>query len=272
MGDPLLEFECRPSMRGYDVLAFDEARASKGEGWDSHGYRPVVLGPDATDDEKYLAKRWGGFVPVFRDDEPRTPRVIRMLRPRSERCKHFDFFQSNPSAFLEFAQTPLTADGVRTLADRYGPLRTRVRERRCIDDFWGHHVDYWRSTMNALRKAVEVWDKTKVTGDYSQIIRIMERGEHPVRLEEVGTGLRVLLKKDPLEATARLCIRPIHLRDAVWIQLAHAISGSQSLATCVECKAWFTISTDHGRSDKEYCSNACRMRAYRKRRAGKKRD
>jgi hypothetical protein len=37
------------------------------------------------------------------------------------------------------------------------------------------------------------------------------------------------------------------------------------LRTCVQCRKWFTLEAGRGRSDKEYCSNACRMRAYRKR-------
>jgi hypothetical protein len=82
---------------------------------------------------------------------------------------------------------------------------------------------------------------------------------------EVGVGVSVHLKEDPLDASARLCIRPTHLSDALWIQLAQAIDGSESLRTCVECKKWFTIKAGRGRSDKEYCSDACRMRAYRKR-------
>jgi hypothetical protein len=48
-------------------------------------------------------------------------------------------------------------------------------------------------------------------------------------------------------------------------ELAQAIDGSQSLRNCMVCKQWFTISAGQGRSDKEYCSDACRVRAYRKR-------
>ena len=49
--------------------------------------------------------------------------------------------------------------------------------------------------------------------------------------------------------------------------LGAAIDGSESLQNCVECERWFTISAGQGRSHKAYCSNACRMQAYRKRKA-----
>jgi hypothetical protein len=73
------------------------------------------------------------------------------------------------------------------------------------------------------------------------------------------------LREDPLSASARLCIRPNSLAHALWAQLLLAIDGNANLAACVQCRKWFTMEAGHGRSDKEYCSNACRMRAYRKR-------
>jgi hypothetical protein len=180
-----------------------------------------------------------------------------------------DLFQSGPSAFIEFAQTPLTPDGVKAFADRYGPLKSQHTERQHIRHFFGHVLESWYSEIRDLRKAVDLWDKTKTTGNFRQIIRLLDRGgESDLEFElqsEVGIVVSALLKKDPSGASPRLCIRPSHLRDALWVQLAHAIGGSQSLGTCVECKAWFTIPAGGGRSDKEYCSNACRMRAYRKR-------
>jgi hypothetical protein len=44
-----------------------------------------------------------------------------------------------------------------------------------------------------------------------------------------------------------------------------AIDGNLNLRSCVQCRKWFTLEAGKGRSDKEYCTNACRMRAYRKR-------
>jgi hypothetical protein len=258
----LLDFECRPAIGGYDVVAFDQARVERAEDGGS-----LVLPPDATDDEWDLANRWGG---LLLGPPELSPGVLNILRPRSERTKRFDLLQSGPSAFIEFAQTPLTPDGVKAFADRYGPLKSQHTELQQISHFWGHVIEGWYGEIRDLRKAVALWDKTKTTGNFGQIIRLVEQGGESDFFEsqlqsEVGIVVSVLLKKDPLGASPRLCIRPSHLRDALWVQLAHAIDGSQSLATCVECKAWFTIPAGRGRSDKQYCSDACRMRAYRKR-------
>jgi hypothetical protein len=47
---------------------------------------------------------------------------------------------------------------------------------------------------------------------------------------------------------------------------SHARSSASIRALC---RKWFTIEEGQGRSDKQYCSNACRMRAYRKRKASR---
>ena len=106
----LLEFECRPSVSGYDVIAIDPAQGG-------------LLGLGLNID--YLVHDWGTLVLASWRFVNKTAEKIELLRPRSQRTRHFDLFQSNQSAYLEFAQTPLTADAVKALADRYGPLRTK---------------------------------------------------------------------------------------------------------------------------------------------------
>ena len=264
----LLEFECRPAVGGYDVVTFDQLRGKKPPR--GAAYSAIVLSPDASDDERFMGNRWGRHL-LIGDHDPRdgtpTPRVIGMLRPRSERIRRFDLFQSGPSTFLEFARTPLTPEGVKAFVDVYGPLYARRAEEYCITDFFGHYIGVWASEIREMRKAVELWDELKTTGDFSKLIRVLERRSdlRAQRDREFGTETSILLKKDRSGA-ARLCIRPAHLRDALWIQLALAIDGNLNLRACVECRNWFTLEAGSGRSDKVYCSNARRMRAYRKRR------
>jgi hypothetical protein len=87
---------------------------------------------------------------------------------------------------------------------------------------------------------------------------------HPADFEP-GVAVNLRLKENPLSASASLCIRPYSLLHALWAQLFLAIDGNLNLRTCVQCRKWFTLEAGRGRSDKEYCSSACRMRAYRKR-------
>ena len=240
--------------------------------------------------------------PVREDEDDASSRVIiekwRVLQPRSERTRHFDLFKVSSCAFLEFAQTPATEDGIKDFAGRYGPLEPdKVKrlptvaetltvadlddlQQTNLEDFdlaldekysvepdrterrpFGREILWWSTRIREMHRAVELWEMSKSTGDFSKIIRRVQKNfMHPD-----GVSVELLLKKDPLSASARLCIRPPSLLHALWAQLALAIDGNVNLRACVQCRKWFTLEAGRGRSDKEYCSNACRMRAYRKR-------
>ena len=64
-----------------------------------------------------------------------------------------------------------------------------------------------------------------------------------------------------------LRLAPNSLLGAIWLQFAMAADENRSYERCSSCDGWFEISPGHGRPDKTYCSNACRMRAYRKRKS-----
>ncbi len=79
------------------------------------------------------------------------------------------------------------------------------------------------------------------------------------------------LARTQLQLTARpdgggkivLRYRPVLLIDAIWQQFAREVAGIIQCATCPApgCGRWFLLSA--GRSDRQYCSPACRMRVWR---------
>jgi hypothetical protein len=245
----LLEFECRPAIGGYRIAAFDQ-RKFKEDDFNFDGDFVGRLPPNATEDERYLIEKWG----VTASPMGEEPEVFEFLAPNSEGTRRFDLFVSDSSAFLKFARVPITPEGVIAFADQFGLLGSG--EAGMIDD--------WYRQIKKMRRAVTAWEKANATDDFNAVVRLAER-QGQQRGFDGGGGVNVLLKKDPLTGAPRLCLRPNDLLDALWIQLTLAIDGSQNLQTCAECRAWFTIEAGRDRSDKRYCSNACRMRAYRKR-------
>ena len=299
----LLEFECRVPVDGYRLIIFDE-RKFEGAQFahpETHGgflvnengvsvIKPdysVVPPPDATEDERYLLDKWGMHIVPEVSSELRIeygiePEVREILEPKSDKVRRFDLFKEASSPFLSFLNAPITrrasspllklekppperrnVETAKALADRFGPLHGGGRPQ---------YANQWVFMVEELRRAVTKWEKAKETGDFSSIIQFISRQgrldeKHGVIFEsEVGRiDANILLRERPVDGAALLCIRPKTLLNALWTQLALAINGSQSLRTCVECKKWFAIKSDRGRSDKKYCSDACRMRAYRKR-------
>ncbi len=73
-------------------------------------------------------------------------------------------------------------------------------------------------------------------------------------------GGRFELNADPDFA---LRYRPSRLSDAIWQRFAEEIAGIITCARCPapKCGRWFLRSA--GRSDRQYCSHACQMRAWR---------
>jgi len=69
------------------------------------------------------------------------------------------------------------------------------------------------------------------------------------------------------EGKGRMTVRhvPDNLLGAIWLQMALAIERNVEFRRCTECDTWFEVSREGGRSDKIYCSSACRVKAHRER-------
>jgi hypothetical protein len=56
---------------------------------------------------------------------------------------------------------------------------------------------------------------------------------------------------------------PSTLAQALWLQIANAIVAGPLFRSCQVCKRWFAFSAKAPRTKVEFCSDACRLRAYR---------
>lgn len=55
------------------------------------------------------------------------------------------------------------------------------------------------------------------------------------------------------------------LAGALWLQFALAVTGDKEYRPCTECGMWLEIAPDTYRTNRGYCSDACRAKAYRDR-------
>jgi hypothetical protein len=62
-------------------------------------------------------------------------------------------------------------------------------------------------------------------------------------------------------------IVPANLVGALWLQYAQSLTSHTSYRRCQECGTWFAVSPDKNRTDRLFCDNPCRSRAYRGRQA-----
>jgi hypothetical protein len=79
----------------------------------------------------------------------------------------------------------------------------------------------------------------------------------------VCTGLRTE------QPRIELRLSPYGLIGVIWLQLALALEGSKEFRKCTVCRAWYGCSTGQARARRTYCSDKCKMRAYRHRKQKK---
>lgn len=68
-----------------------------------------------------------------------------------------------------------------------------------------------------------------------------------------------------LDQDSRLQFMTSTLASALWLQLADAVANDRNYARCRVCGTWFEVSPGIARSHRRFCSDACRVKAYRHR-------
>lgn len=213
----------------------------------------------------------------------------------------YDPLQEKPALYREFAETDPTPEGILRFANQWGGLEKYGVDFRPKDEvkfpprgpsedpyfmcYHGETFETWEDSISMLRSSIQLWDMIQA-GDIKGIqeqefFKDFLSSERPTIEEIRDAGLRWIqiwvnanlgrLAQPKLffnENKSRLTIyvAPHNLRGAFWLQFARAIEGDFHYSRCVECSGWMEIAVGSGRPDKKYCSNACRMRSYRKRR------
>jgi hypothetical protein len=59
-----------------------------------------------------------------------------------------------------------------------------------------------------------------------------------------------------------LALRPLNLAGVLWLQASQAMERGLEFRKCGECGRWFEVTPKMG--EKKLCSDACKMRAFRR--------
>jgi len=165
-------------------------------------------------------------------------------------------------------------DQVIRLASMYGLLTASGKVARA-GDLPPEPVETWHREIRALRNATALWDAIAGNDD-AALRRALPQHQAAKRkdllglarehlawqvTEKVAGGRLELIAPDGGPFAIRH--RPVRLIDAIWQQFAGEIAGRMTAARCPApgCGRWFPRSV--GRSDRQFCSHACQMRAWR---------
>lgn len=171
---------------------------------------------------------------------------------------------------------------------------------------FGEPLEIWASAIAHMRIAVQLWEGIQNTDEDALISLLRELRRVPIGVdEEQEARHRLWLRstssvddslnaREPVEAACdqlsiiindqlssalslmlsretdmawELSLNPNGLLNALWLQFAYAIAGGIQHRACIVCNAWFEVAPGRGRREKRFCSDACRMRAYRNRKS-----
>ena len=251
----LIDFQWELCPDGYEVLEFDPTglevkpltlmKGGKQLG-DPFGY-DLIPSPDTPEATCVLLDEvdQSFLLHLLREVEDRPE----FIRAKSPRRSPINPIRDHSGMFLELANTPVTQSSIIGFAEKYGLLRGSGPE----------YFGSWPITLDRLKTAVDIWSENKAKNDLNELVQAWNGREGRISID-------VQLAKTAYPERPNICLVPATLQDAAWLQFAQAASASQDLKKCRWCTTWFAFGSGTGRKKSaEYCSDKCRVTAFRKR-------
>jgi hypothetical protein len=158
--------------------------------------------------------------------------------------------------FAVFAKTPATPEGIKTFCDNFGLLGGGRADMpfRGAPKFEAALVSPILHEQARFRRAFDLFEK----GDNSALVKRWNSMDGaPLIRTELHVGP---------EGRLQMVLVPPDLLQALWLQFAlHACSDAK-LFRCERCNNFFAVGLGTGRrSTSKWCSNACKVAAFKER-------
>jgi hypothetical protein len=244
---------------------------------------------------------------VLRKDDPGHAELVLAEKLTGPRRRYRPLDRQHATLFRTFARTDSSPDGVLSFARRYGLLGGAVsmyqnqglpyvasgRERLA-----GDAPETWQGQISRMRMAVELFDALAahngpaldhyhrliakvplpliVTPQEKETWSVTPPGSRSAVTQflrwMVETSLKDVspkLARSNQESGLRLIFAPRSLIDAMWLQLAMAITEQKRYPPCRHCGNPFEIARGETgfRKNREFCSDRCKSADYRARRS-----
>jgi hypothetical protein len=201
---------------------------------------------------------------------------------RIRRHRRYAPLRTHTALFRTFVDLDPSPESIVNFADRFGLL---------TDPDKGEPLATWRSAIADMRPAVESWETNlisaphqgmgkpvvdesgKALGTFQVTSAVFGgRGHRDNVLFELGcligqkiSNVRPVFNYDELLDGFRLRFMPSNLLEAMWLQFGQAVESNKSFRKCRGCGTWFELSPKTARTDKVFCTEACKAKAYRRR-------
>jgi hypothetical protein len=173
----------------------------------------------------------------------------------SARFERYDAIRIS-GLFRIFADAPETAEGMRDFAAKFGIPADSSDDRGSGSNVIAALVGPLLAHRAALRAALDRLDAGDATALVDRFARYWGR-------------VRIALRPKP-EGGVEPVLVPFNLVQAMWLQLGLHAASEAKLLRCERCGMPFRAGAGTGRRDTaKYCSNACKVAAFRKRHDGR---
>jgi hypothetical protein len=206
---------------------------------------------EATDAERRLLAKWGIRLEPHPDEDWE---IGRFIEPRNEKTRDADVFAMGPDLFVEFANINGSEGRLLTFVNKYG----------CLDDRFPPFVSNYLAAAARFRKVLRQFEADIKTGSARWLSSFKE-----LRPKDIG-GVSDLNVEPHFDAEGlQIFLMPPDLETAIWLQFLLKAADNVRLTHCHSCRDFVAVAGSLGRSDKKFCSTACKQRDYRRREAEK---
>jgi hypothetical protein len=197
-----------------------------------------------------------------------------LLVPRSAKFEPVALIDQHHTLFRTVADLPRTPDAIREFANRYGAILNAVGYAPTdgAPPLPASTLTDWYTDITRLQNVTESWERGAYKAAAAAINDQLQRLQ-PTQPESrwFPRGPLVEFKMVlPGDGPPQLTPVPTSLLGLLWVQLISAVERNKQFRRCSapRCSIWIDVSPDEGakRRDSEFCSDACRSRAYRDRR------
>jgi len=123
----------------------------------------------------------------------------------------------------------------------------------------------WLAIHRVIRCLLSDWPKLAKEGNKKEMGDYLDRQFN----HDSKARLAYRLELDPASGQLRSRLVAQSLADLLFVQWGMSVARNATHRQCAACAAWFEVHPAGGRPDKHFCSDACRMRAYRARKAAR---
>jgi hypothetical protein len=185
--------------------------------------------------------------------------------------------KSEPDLYAKIASIGVSPGSILSYANRYGLLGPTVELRRTEKMLWPEYLSEpgfdFSDGVSFYAEPANRW--LGLGGWLSHILTKMEKiGSEPKLKQEAllnwynmntERSLDYRVEWDSITGRLKGELVASSLADLLMVQLVSAVEAGIGHRRCAQCQIFFPVHPGSGRPEKRYCSDACRMRAYRQR-------